>query len=125
MRRDGTSLSGDEILAVVDPATNEVIGSAPRARVKEENLSHRATYIFIRRKDSELLYVQRRSMLKDYAPGYLDPTTGGCVGASETYEENAVRELQEELGVSGAQLAHLFDFYHAPFWGRCCIAGMK
>ena len=57
-------------------------------------------------------YVQRRSELKDYCPGELDPVFGGCVGEGETYEENAVRELEEELGVSDAKLEHLFTFFY-------------
>ena len=43
-------------------------------------------------------------------------------GAEESYELNAERELQEEMGVQNAQLQHCFDFYHADevtrLWGR-------
>jgi 8-oxo-dGTP pyrophosphatase MutT (NUDIX family) len=44
------------------------------------------------------------------------------VGAGESYEENAAREVAEEMGVTGAPLAPLFDFYFADavtrVWGR-------
>ncbi len=43
--------------------------------------------------------VQRRSKLKDYCPGKLDPTPGGVVGFGESYDENLIRELQEEMGI--------------------------
>jgi 8-oxo-dGTP pyrophosphatase MutT (NUDIX family) len=36
----------------------------------------------------------------------------GGVQAGETYEENAYRELAEELGISGVALEHLFKFYY-------------
>ena len=43
-------------------------------------------------------------------------------GADESYELNAERELEEEMGVQNAQLQHCFDFYHADkvtrLWGR-------
>lgn len=32
--------------------------------------------------------------------------------AGETYEENAYRELEEEMGIKGVPLEHLFTFYY-------------
>lgn len=44
------------------------------------------------------------------------------MGAGESYEANAEREVDEEMGVRGAPLAPLFDFYYADgvarVWGR-------
>ena len=44
------------------------------------------------------------------------------VGEHETYEENAVRELEEEMGVSGCEVSALFDFFYrdslTSVWGR-------
>jgi dephospho-CoA kinase len=123
VRASGVGLSANEMLSIVDPTTNTVIGAAKRSEVKASRvLCYRATYIFVRQTNSERLYVQRRSDLKDYCPNELDPVFGGCVGEGETYEENAVRELQEELGVE-APLTHLFTFKYAgdastgPIWG--------
>ena len=33
-------------------------------------------------------------------------------GADESYESNAVKEIQEEMGVKGVTLRHHFDFWH-------------
>ena len=111
VRASGVGLCANEMLTIVDPENNTVIGEAKRSVVKaSRDLCYRATYIFVRQTNSELLYVQRRSDLKDYCPSELDPVFGGCVGAGESYEENAVRELKEELGVDGAALEHLFVF---------------
>jgi len=43
-------------------------------------------------------------MKKDYCPGYLDIANGGVMGADETDEENAQRELEEEIGITGVEL---------------------
>ena len=46
----------------------------------------------------EILF-QKRSLIKDTFPGKWD-ITGGHVGAGETYLNAAIRELDEELGIS-------------------------
>ncbi|CAN0442121.1 unnamed protein product, partial [Laminaria digitata] len=48
---------------------------------RRDNLPHRATYVFIQSPGGESatnpnLWVQKRTMIKDYCPGYLDPSTG-------------------------------------------------
>lgn len=49
-------------------------------------------------------YVQKRSMRKDYCPGYFDLANGGVQAADETDELNAQRELEEEIGITGVDL---------------------
>jgi putative hydrolase of the HAD superfamily/pyrimidine and pyridine-specific 5'-nucleotidase len=70
--------------------------------------------------------VQRRSDQKDYCPGLLDPTPGGVVGYNESYTENAVREMKEEMGIDVSPSGHnsidrLFSFPyeddHVRVWG--------
>ena len=43
-------------------------------------------------------------------------------GYGESYEDNAVRELEEEMGITGACLETLFDFWYSDntcrLWGR-------
>jgi 8-oxo-dGTP pyrophosphatase MutT (NUDIX family) len=68
------------------------------------------------------LYVQKRTQTKDVFPGYYDVAAGGVVLAGESYEEGAVRELAEELGIRGTPLTELFDFFYENeyirLWGR-------
>ncbi|NIR17298.1 MAG: NUDIX domain-containing protein, partial [Desulfobacterales bacterium] len=71
-------------------------------------LPHRATYILVFNSGGEL-YVQKRTQTKDVFPGYYDVAAGGVVLAGESYEEGAVRELLEELGIRGTPLEELFD----------------
>jgi 8-oxo-dGTP pyrophosphatase MutT (NUDIX family) len=112
--------SAQELVAIVD-RDNRVIGSAPRHEMRARNLIHRATYILVFSPQGEL-FVQLRTTSKDIYPGYYDVATGGVVLAGESYEESALRELAEELGVSAVALASHFDFYHEQkdnrVWGR-------
>jgi isopentenyldiphosphate isomerase len=47
------------------------------------------------------IYVQRRSDAKDRHPGKLDSSAAGHVDPGESYHETAMRELREEIGISG------------------------
>jgi len=80
---DGTSLNAAEQIWIVDPATNEPLRAGDRSEMRLNKLCHRATYIFLVRPSDGKLFVQRRSMLKDYKPGYFDPTPGGVLGYGE------------------------------------------
>ncbi|CAN0582974.1 unnamed protein product, partial [Ectocarpus sp. 12 AP-2014] len=55
--------------------------------------------------------------------------TGGVVGHGESYEDNARRELEEEMGVKATGLRHCFSFHykdnHTNVWGDAwdCVWG--
>jgi 8-oxo-dGTP pyrophosphatase MutT (NUDIX family) len=61
-------------------------------------------------------------MKKDYCPGYYDLANGGVMGAEETNEENAQRELEEEIGITGVELKVLkqikFEDSNNRVWGN-------
>ena len=48
--------------------------------------------------------MHRRTTTKDVYPGRYDMFCGGIVGAGESYDVCAARELEEELGISGVPL---------------------
>lgn len=79
-----------EWVDVVD-ADNRVIGVAERARVRRENLCHRASYILVLDQTDRIL-VQRRTLSKDFCPGMLDACAGGVVTIGEEMELSARRE---------------------------------
>lgn len=87
----------DELLDVVNEA-NDVTGQAARKKIHDENLLHRAVHLFVFTKKRALV-LQKRSHLKDRHPGVWDSSAAGHVDAGESYEQAAVRELQEELGL--------------------------
>jgi len=108
--------AADEIVAIVDERNN-VISAVPRREMRAKRLPHRSTYILVFHPQGPL-YVQKRTMSKDVFPGYFDPVTGGVVLAGENYEESALRELEEEMGIRAVPLSHLFNFYFEDEWTR-------
>jgi 8-oxo-dGTP pyrophosphatase MutT (NUDIX family) len=104
-------VSGEEVVARYD-ASGRPSGSAPRWRIRRENLPHAATGVVVRRSNGEVL-VHRRSEAKDVYPGLRDCSFGGVVLAGEEPDAAAVRELAEEAGVVGAVLDRVGSaWYH-------------
>jgi isopentenyldiphosphate isomerase len=89
----------DEILDVVDER-DRVTGQAPRGEVYAKGLRHRAVFVLARNAEGRL-FVHRRTPVKLVFPSLYDMFVGGVVGAGESYDEAALREAEEELGVSG------------------------
>jgi isopentenyl-diphosphate delta-isomerase len=89
--------AGEELFDVVD-AGDHVLRQERRSVVHAEKLLHRAVHIFVFNSRGQLL-VQRRSASKDEYPLTYTSSASGHVGAGETYEACAPRELQEEIGL--------------------------
>jgi 8-oxo-dGTP pyrophosphatase MutT (NUDIX family) len=97
--------SCDEIVSLVD-RTGSVVGQAPRSVVRRDNLMHAATAVLVRHPDGRI-YVHRRSAEKDWQPSAYDAAAGGILQHGEPPLVSAVRELEEELGVTGTVLRPL------------------
>src|SRR5690242_13499743 len=91
--------ASEEMFDVCDEQ-DRVIGQAPRSKVHAEGLLHRAVHIFVLNSQGQLL-LQRRSALKDQSPLKLTSSASGHLGAGESYEDAAIREMQEEIGLTG------------------------
>lgn len=105
--------SDAERIAWVDEQ-DRLLGSLPRAELRERNLVGRAAYILLFNSAGELC-VHRRTLSKAIYPGYWDVAAGGMVQAEESYEESATRELEEELGIRGVPLrTHQRFFFDEP-----------
>ncbi|MFB7208669.1 NUDIX hydrolase [Streptomyces sp. NPDC056255] len=89
----------DEILDIVDE-NDVVVGQAPRGEATARGLRHRCAFIEVRDAQGRL-FVHRRTPGKLVFPSRYDMFVGGVVGAGESYDEAALREAEEELGVSG------------------------
>ncbi len=81
-------------------------GTAPRSRVRAENLRHGATGVVVRDRMGRI-YVHRRTRSKDVYPGLYDFAAGGVITGGEDPAESARREVAEELGVTGATIRGL------------------
>lgn len=91
------STTDEDLLPIVDD-NDQVIGAAPRREVHQKKLKHRSVHIVVRNDKDEVL-LQLRSQKKDSHPGWWDVSVGGHVDVGEDYDDAAVRELREELGV--------------------------
>jgi isopentenyl-diphosphate delta-isomerase type 1 len=101
----------EEIFDVVDEH-DRVIRQAPRSVVHAQKLLHRAVHVFVFNSRGGLL-LQKRSALKDEYPGCYTSSASGHLGAGESYEAAAPRELAEELGLTGS-LERLAKFPAGP-----------
>ena len=77
---------------------DQVTGAAPRGQVHGNNLLHRAVHILIFNPAGEV-FLQLRSRWKDRHPLRWDSSAAGHVCADEEYDQAAIRELREELGI--------------------------
>lgn len=97
MNDDVKAQRDDEVFDVVDE--NDVVtGQAMRAQVHRDKLWHRAVHALVFNSAGQV-FLQKRSMAKDMAPGCWDSSCSGHVDTGEGYDEAVVRELGEEIGV--------------------------
>ncbi len=113
--------SADELLDIVDE-DDRVIGQARRGDTYERRLRHRCVFILA---SDELgrIFVHRRTAEKLIFPSRYDMFVGGVVGAGESYDEAALREAEEELGVSGLPrpvpvLKFLYENAQHSWWSQ-------
>lgn len=88
---------GDEIFDVVNDR-DEVIGQATRRDVHGKGLLHRAVHVLVYNSRGQV-FLQKRSMAKDSAPGCWDSSCSGHLDSGEDYLPAALRELVEEIGL--------------------------
>ncbi len=77
-------------------------GGVSRQKAHSEGILHGASHVFIYKWDNQRLMflLQRRSDNKDSYPGALDISSAGHVEYGSNFLDTAVKELQEELGLS-------------------------
>jgi isopentenyldiphosphate isomerase len=104
-------LSADEIIDIVDEQ-DRVIGQSARGEAYAKGLRHRCSFTLVRDAEDRI-FVHRRTAEKLVFPSLYDMFVGGVVGAGESYDEAALREAEEELGVSGLpRPERLFTFLY-------------
>lgn len=92
-----------ENLEIVCNKTGQPLGVVlPREAVIRSQAWCRSTNVFVLNSKGEVL-VHQRSMQKERYPGVWSTHLGGHVGEGESYEINALKELEEEAGVTKQQ----------------------
>lgn len=89
----------EELIQVVDEHTGEPTGQiVPRSQIYTDKLWCRATNIYILNEDGQVL-CHRRALSKGNFPGLWSTHFGGHVAQGESYRINALKELEEEIGL--------------------------
>lgn len=100
-----------ELFPLIDE-TGQVVGQATRAYCHGGSMAlHPVIHLHL--VDAEgRLYLQKRSLKKDIAPGRWDTSVGGHVDWGESLHEALVREAREELGlhIEAQQTRFLFQY---------------
>ena len=90
----------DELLDILDERGRPTGRVAPKSEAHRLGLWHRCFHCWISGSDPEGAYLlaQRRAVVKDTWPGYLDVTAAGHLAAGE-HPLDGLREVEEELGL--------------------------
>ncbi len=88
-----------EVLDIVDK-DDFIIGSASKEEIYDKKLLHRIVHVLVLHPNYPAIYLQKRSATKSFLPNYYCTSAGGHVHSGETHQEAAVRELQEEIGIT-------------------------
>ncbi|MCB9809515.1 NUDIX domain-containing protein [Candidatus Peribacteria bacterium] len=92
----------DELLDVVDEQ-GTVIGTAMKSEChRNPALIHPVVHCWVFNSAGQVL-LQQCSLQKQLAPGMWDVSGGGHVGSGEHPDDAILRELEEELGVTGVR----------------------
>jgi isopentenyldiphosphate isomerase len=115
--------ASEELVDIVDHDDN-VLYQCTRKEMRAQVLRHRAVFIAIVNSAGELL-IHQRSAMKDLWPSWWDIAVGGVVSAGEGYDDAALRELDEEVGVTGVPLVELgvgtYSDEEVSLVGRCFL----
>lgn len=87
-------------------SAGEVLGLVTRQQMRKERLWHRSVFIAVVSLEGQLL-VHKRAETKDVWPGSWDMCVGGVMAPGEQWQDGALRELHEELGLEGASVESL------------------
>ena len=114
-----------EFLDLVDENGNPTGEREDRAVVHAKGLRHRTAHLWLMRRrggQAEIL-LQKRSEDKDSSPGCYDISSAGHIPAGMDFIPSALRELQEELGLSATAEELILCgqrrfFHHQTFHGK-------
>jgi len=114
-----------EILDICDEQGQPTGETVERDIAHHEGILHRTAHVWVlRERDGKTqILLQRRSRNKESFPGLYDTSSAGHIPAGVDFVPSALRELQEELGISASpgQLHYAGSFrirYEKMFHGH-------
>lgn len=102
-------MTDHEIIDIVDEFDN-ILGQDTKQNKFDRNLISRNVAIFLADSDNNII-IAKRSPKKKVFPDKFDLSACGNVMADESYEDAALRELKEELGIE-CELSFLSKVYN-------------
>lgn len=91
-----------DLYQIVDDQDN-IIGAKPRNEIDFTKDYFRSSGLWLTNSNGQVLIAQR-VLSKDKDPGKWGPAAGGTLEVGETYESNAYKEAEEELGLTEVNL---------------------
>ena len=85
-------------IIIVDEDDNEV-GVKTYDEIDYATDIYRVSAVWINNSKGEVLLAQR-AFDKKHSPGALGPSAAGTLEVGETYDENIIQEIKEEIGIS-------------------------
>lgn len=105
----------DEFLDVVTKK-GEIIRTLSRNEIHgNPSLIHRVVHVLVFNREGAL-FLQKRSVHKDVAPGKWDTSVGGHVNTGEALDEAVRREMEEELGITACKPKFLYTYIHSNLY---------
>jgi isopentenyldiphosphate isomerase len=90
-------INSKELLFVVDEF-DVPLEPRPRHETLKKGYWHRTAHVWVMN-DLRQILCQKRSMLKDMAPGKWEPAVTGHIGPGDDYFTGAIKEVREETGL--------------------------
>jgi len=94
-----------ELLDIIDEQGNPTGRTVERETAHREGIPHRTAHLWlVRRREGRVqVLLQKRAAHKSSYPGCYDISSAGHIPAGVDYGPSAIRELQEELGISAKE----------------------
>ena len=89
----------DELIDILDANGNLTYRTAMKSKAHKNGWYHQTVHVWFYTLDGKIL-LQQRSKNKDVFPLLWDVSVAGHIGAGENIKISAVREIEEEIGLS-------------------------
>jgi|SRR5690554_3338537 len=89
----------DELIDLLDADGNYTGKTLMKSEAHKKGLFHPSIHVWLYTENGEVL-IQKRGKHKDTHPGLWDVSVAGHVGAGEDVIVSALREIQEEIGLT-------------------------